>query len=231
MKGVVYKILSPSGKIYIGSTMHFINRMASYKYMRCTSQIKLIHSFQKYGFENHIISIVEECEKENIRQRESYYGHLFECLGENGLNLTLPKSDEGFACHSLETRRKRSESHKGKKFGKETTIRRLATLSEMKRNGYVNPNKGRKLSPEIILKYKESFKNRKKPKPCTEEHRKNLSIAGMGRINYQKLVLNTQTGIYYDSAKEAAYVAQMNPYYFRKRMVGITKNNTSFIYV
>lgn len=231
MKGVVYKILSPSGKIYIGSTMHFKNRIASYKYLRCTSQIKLLHSFKKYGFENHIISIVEECENENIRQRESYYGHLFECLGENGLNLTLPKSDEGFACHSEETRRKRGESHKGKIIKEESKIKMRATWMEMRKNGYVNPTKGRKFSEEKRNKYKAAFKNRKRPIPCTEEHRKNLSIAGMGRINYQKLVLNTQTGIYYDNAKEAAYVAQMNPYYFRKRMVGITKNNTSFIYV
>jgi hypothetical protein len=45
-----------------------------------------------------------------------------------------------------------------------------------------------------------------------------------------RLVLDTQTGIFYDSAKEAAEAKNINPFYLRGQLSGNVKNLTSFIY-
>lgn len=46
-----------------------------------------------------------------------------------------------------------------------------------------------------------------------------------------KIVLNTQTGIFYDSAKDAANAFGLNYLTLMKRLSGNYKNNTSLIYV
>ncbi len=53
MKNIVYKITSPSGKIYIGSTSNPNRRFKEYKIGKLTFQHKLKASFKKYGYENH----------------------------------------------------------------------------------------------------------------------------------------------------------------------------------
>lgn len=45
-----------------------------------------------------------------------------------------------------------------------------------------------------------------------------------------KIVLDTLTGIFYDSAKEAAETIGMHQHTFRCKLNGWTKNNTRFIY-
>jgi group I intron endonuclease len=57
----IYKITSPSGKIYIGQSTNIENRFNSYRILDCKKQIKLYNSLKKYGWDNHIKEIVEEC--------------------------------------------------------------------------------------------------------------------------------------------------------------------------
>jgi hypothetical protein len=54
----------------------------------------------------------------------------------------------------------------------------------------------------------------------------------IGRNSYTtKLVLNEETGIYYESATDAAESISVNPKYLWKRLNGQVKNNTKFKYV
>jgi hypothetical protein len=46
-----------------------------------------------------------------------------------------------------------------------------------------------------------------------------------------KLVLDVETGIYYESATEAAESIGVKPKYLWRRLSGETKNNTNFKYV
>ena len=76
----VYKITSPSGKIYIGSSVNYKRRLTQYKGMGAKTQTILYNSFLKHGFDNHIFEIIELCTKENLLEREYYYGSLYEVI-------------------------------------------------------------------------------------------------------------------------------------------------------
>lgn len=45
----VYKIESPSGKIYIGKSKNILKRISYYKNLTCTSQTRLYYSLKKHG--------------------------------------------------------------------------------------------------------------------------------------------------------------------------------------
>jgi len=115
----IYKITSPSGKIYIGSTFNIQNRISLYKTLNCKFQRKLYHSLLKYGWNNHIFEILEECTSINRNEKEYFWGVQFNVLGKKGLNCKLPKADEYFTCISEETRQKMSEWQIGRKMSNE----------------------------------------------------------------------------------------------------------------
>lgn len=83
----IYKITSPSEKIYIGKTKHFEKRIKQYKNLKSKDQRKLFYSFQKYGYINHKFEIIEECLIEELNEKEIYWIKELKTV-ENGLNLT-----------------------------------------------------------------------------------------------------------------------------------------------
>jgi hypothetical protein len=50
------------------------------------------------------------------------------------------------------------------------------------------------------------------------------------KAHNSKLVLNLETGIFYESSLEASKVTNFKPNYFRRMLSGDRKNKTSFIY-
>jgi hypothetical protein len=58
----VYKIVSPSGKTYIGKTLSPKERFMDYARLDCKNQRLLHKSLMKYGYENHAVSIIDTFE-------------------------------------------------------------------------------------------------------------------------------------------------------------------------
>ena len=94
---VIYKITSPSGKIYIGQTTNYSKRHNAYKNHKCKGQPKLFASIEKYGFINHTIEIIKECQVEDLNYYERYYQEYYESVLD-GLNL--PTNDICFNCNN-----------------------------------------------------------------------------------------------------------------------------------
>jgi group I intron endonuclease len=118
----IYKITSPTNRVYIGSSNDISNRWCSYKNLKCLTQTKLYRSFLKHGVDNHVFEIIEECEVNQLLEKERYYGEQFFVLTKNkGLNCRLPKLEEFDNCMSQETKNKIGASNKGRfkdyKFG------------------------------------------------------------------------------------------------------------------
>jgi group I intron endonuclease len=57
----IYKITSPSGKVYIGQAIDIERRWNQYRRLGCKNQSKLYASLNHYGFEAHTFEIIMEC--------------------------------------------------------------------------------------------------------------------------------------------------------------------------
>lgn len=312
----IYKITSPSGKVYIGQSTDIEKRWKTYFNYRAVHQKKLHNSLKKYGVENHKFSIIQECEEEQLNALERYWQEYYDVLGKNGLNLKLT-SGYGFnAKLSKETIEKIRKAHKGKKlsedhkrklsvaftgernhfYGKthtdevrkkmsksrknvvitEKTRKKMSEAhkgrkhSEETKNKISSKNKGLKRSKEQIEKHRQmliekgAFKGEnnpfygirrtgeanpmygKKHKPETkekirqkslgrghsEEAKSKMSENRKGGLNARaKIVLNTETGIYYSCGKEVAELINKPYSTVRCWLNGTNKNPTSFIYV
>lgn len=248
----IYKITSPSGKIYIGQSIHIEKRLKAYKNLRCKKQPKLLHSFLKFGYDAHCIEVLLECEVSELNKKERFYQDLFDCVN-NGLNCTLTGtndksgklSDEHKAKisnavknPSEETRRKMSNSRLGKKRSKEF-CEKMSIIA-----------KKRTHSPETKLRLAELVRNMsaetrlKKSISATgnrqsEETKRKISETLKGRIQSEetrlkiaskhgKRVLNVITGEIFLSVTKAAKSEGYNVGNFNLKLKGITKNNTNF---
>ena len=110
----IYKITSPSGKIYIGQSIHIQNRFSAYKRLsNCSEQHKLYRSFLKYGVQNHIFEIIEECQLDTLNARERYWQEFYDTIN-NGLNCMLTRDADRSGKHSQETIEKMRIAAKGK---------------------------------------------------------------------------------------------------------------------
>lgn len=90
--GVIYKITSPSGRVYVGKTKNFRSRLSRYKNLECKKQRLLYHSLNKYGFKNHVFEVILETDLMFIDFWEQYYirqYNSFYPVNQYGMNLTL----------------------------------------------------------------------------------------------------------------------------------------------
>lgn len=89
----IYKITNPTGSIYIGQTKDTVKRFQYYRSGQCKCQQKICNSIKKYGWENHIVEILETIHEDLISEREIYWVSFYKCNYRrhpkvNGLNLT-----------------------------------------------------------------------------------------------------------------------------------------------
>lgn len=82
----IYKITSPSGKIYIGQSSNIKRRMIEHKYRSKSKNLKLYSSLRKYGIDNHKIEVLFlSKDKDEKNKMESFYINQFDTI-KNGLN-------------------------------------------------------------------------------------------------------------------------------------------------
>jgi len=118
--GFIYMITSPSGRLYVGSSIDIDRRFGYYKNSLAKSQIKLCRSFKKYGFNNHLFEIIWAGPIEDMYKYETMIGWGFNVLEPENLNCLLPKLGDTYSNYADETKLKMSNSAKGKVISKET---------------------------------------------------------------------------------------------------------------
>ena len=140
----IYKITSPTGRVYIGQSVDINHRFGSYikMYVKNEGQVKLYRSFLKHGVENHSFEIIEECSEEELNCRERFWQDDFDVLN-GGLNCRLTKTEDKSGKVSNETLSKMSQASIGNQhwLGK--------THSQETKDKIGNANRGRKHSEEI----------------------------------------------------------------------------------
>jgi group I intron endonuclease len=155
MKGI-YKIISPSNKVYIGQSIDIERRFRHYKRMVCKDQVKIYNSLLKYGVDAHIFEVLELCDTEELNNRERHYQDLYDSVA-NGLNLLYVKSEHFNGGHSDESKKKISDSLKGRTLTEEHKYKiglnnsRRGMSDETKEKHRLN-RLGKKASAESIEK-------------------------------------------------------------------------------
>lgn len=153
----IYKITSPTGKVYIGQSSDITKRIRDYKNVKI-GQRKLYYSIKKYGYENHIFEILITF-PENVYQEvlDHYEIAYIKQYRDNGFQLLNIKEGGKGGKHSEETKKKISEIQTGKKLSYETK-KRMSNA----RKGEKHWNYGKKMSIESIermVQKKERTKN------------------------------------------------------------------------
>lgn len=166
--GVIYKITSPTGKIYIGKAVNFATRYATYRNRLAEGQSALHNSFLKHGFEAHSFEILETAPVDKLIELEIKHiqeYNSFAKSNENGLNLTKGGDGTLGRVDSKETKERRAASHRGSKRSEETRERMSLAAKgkpknyspeelEKKKTRFLGNtiNLGKKQPPELIAK-------------------------------------------------------------------------------
>lgn len=177
----IYKIVSPSGKIYIGQSIDIIKRFSRYFRLDCKTQQKVYESLKKHGPCNHKFEIICQCDKEELNDLEKYYIELYQCFNSKfGLNLRegggskakcseLTKLKISIANTGLKRNAISRERYRQRQIGKSPSVETRKRLSDA--------NKGKKMTEETKNKLREINTGKK----LTKEHKEKLSLAKIGK--------------------------------------------------
>ena len=211
----IYKITSPSGKIYIGQSVNILSRINKYKNAKCITQPIILKSILKYGWENHLFEIILECDKSELNEKERHYQELFNCIGKNGLNCMLTNTSTKTGKARQETidklkGRKLPESTRQKMRDRKTSDETKLKLSiastgrivsKETRDKISESNKGKKRTKEYIDKMKQRVVSDKtklklsianKGKKASDETKLKLSIAQKGKRPSDECLLKSK---------------------------------------
>lgn len=111
----IYKVTSPTGRIYIGQSINIFGRFQRYRDLNCRSQRKLYRSLVKYGWESHRFEIAHELptdiNKEVLDSYERLYIKTYTASRFKMLNI---KGGGSNGPSSKETRIRQSIALKGR---------------------------------------------------------------------------------------------------------------------
>lgn len=131
----IYKITSPTGRVYIGQSVDIKRRIRVYRYPeQVKSQRKLYDSLNKYGYAKHKFEIVMQCDIEKLDEMEIFYIDAYNTFNtKHGLNCNHGGLSQ--AIHSEETKRRRAESNKGRKASEEAK-KRMSEAAMGRKQGF-----------------------------------------------------------------------------------------------
>jgi group I intron endonuclease len=152
----IYKITSPTNKIYIGQSINIEKRFNQYKSISQTKGQKMLHySFKKYGINNHLFEIIEECDIELLNQRERYWQEFYNVL-KDGLNCLLTDTKNSIKVFSKITIEKIRQGNLGKIIPESVRNQTSKTMKlkgikpKYKMIGFENPKSIKIISTNIL---------------------------------------------------------------------------------
>ena len=187
----IYKITSPSNRVYIGLTSNLKQRVYNYKMCYCKHQKMLFFSIKKYGFDNHLIETIDTFKSDakyaygkEIFWIKSYMTNRHKFPEQNGLNLTNGGDGIHGYKHTAETIEKNRRSRIGKKASEETKKKMSVARRGKKRNVFYTEAQ------------REALRERGRRLVHTEESKRKIGLAskgnqyGKGHIKSQEQIEN-----------------------------------------
>jgi group I intron endonuclease len=244
----IYKITSPTNKIYIGQSIDIERRWKPYKYVGvgAKKQVLLYRSLLKHGSENHIFEIIEECEVEELNSREGYWQDFYDSVN-NGLNCRRVQIGDKSGYDSPETKDKRRQALLGKKHTQES-IDKMKVPRPHKR-GSNHP------SAKAVENYVTGQLYETITEACLKENYNNATLygylhgknanptnlrfvdeklrpkgCGIYINNRAKIIIDNNTGVFYYSLEEASKYSMYCKATLYRMLSGKYPNKTSLDY-
>lgn len=180
----IYKITSPTGRVYIGQSSNILARFSRYRGLHCVGQRRLYASLKKHGVESHAFEVIEVVHDESdMVEKERYWQEFYEVVGPKGLNCKIVTNDCHAGRHSPQTRALMSAAARGRRPSKEARDKMRAAKSgrrmpEEQRLAMV----GRKLPPETIEKMRARMAGNQYTKGITPKNAKRVICEKTGKI-------------------------------------------------
>ena len=182
----IYKITSPTNKVYIGQSWNIENRWKSYNRLKCKMQPKIYNSLFKHGVKNHTFEILHnlpnDIDQKILNNYEIYYWELYKNCNIEMLNLREPTSRGKF---SKETIQKMIDCKINKPLSNTHKFNiSIANKGKSKPIGFGDKisiaKKGYRCSEETKIKISKTLTGKPGSKH-TKESKLKLSIANIGR--------------------------------------------------
>jgi group I intron endonuclease len=195
----IYKIISPSGKIYIGQSKDLHRRKGDYnRYSKKSCrQVKLIASINKYGWSNHVFEIIEVCSVEELSIKERFWQEYYDSI-EHGLNCIYVKTEEKAAVFSSDSRLKMRNAQLGKKRSAECK----ENMSKAKTGKLLSQETKEKISKALLGKTKN----------LSKEGHQRLIVSNQNKQN-KRISCKNPNGdvVVFNSFKDAAKTIGVSP--------------------
>lgn len=213
----IYRITSPSNKVYIGQSWELEKRQKRYGRPSVNkNQRKIYISIKKYGWEAHKFEVIhglpKDVTQEILDRYEVLYWQLHKDCNIEMLNIREPG--------------------RGGKNSEETKARMKANNWNVKHKGKDSPHYGKKHTPEHIAKSHPKGEDNAMFGRYGEKHpRFGHKQSEEWRLDRCKKVLNTNTNEVYESVRKASGIFNINETTLCKILKGkyINKNRLSFL--
>lgn len=195
----IYKITSPSSKVYIGQSWEIAKRWKHYKYVHCLEygrQRGIFNSMRKYGYESHKFELIHEMPTDVDQNTMNVFEQLYmDFYSAAGIKLLNCKEAAANGKLSTTTKALIIRSLTGRKNSKETIAKRAASItgrpvSAETRGKISAANSGRPLSDKRKAEVGKFWKgavrteqnrinvsNGLKGISKSEDHKRNLSVS------------------------------------------------------
>ena len=156
----IYNIISKKG--YVGQTIQPLYKRIYQHFYQAKKGVNtpLYYALRKYSRETFEIRLIEECEKFSLDEKEQYWINYYNTFNE-GYNCDLGGGGIKGLRHSEETRKKMSDSKKGKPSGRkgktnseESNRKRSESLRKAYKNGIRKPRDYSDVSGKNSKNYK-----------------------------------------------------------------------------
>lgn len=106
----IYKITSPTNKLYIGQSTNIENRWSGYYKLNCKGQHKLFNSLSKHGVDKHQFDVIELCDEDKLIERETYWKEYYQVMDTPSLCCRI---DGKGGRDSIDTKNKKRDAKLG----------------------------------------------------------------------------------------------------------------------
>lgn len=156
----IYKITSPTNKIYIGQSHDINSRKRAYTSALCKGQPKLYESIIKYGWKNHGFEILcelsNDVDQKTLDDKEIEFWQYYSSMGCNMLNTRHPGSGGKISEETKQKMRKPKPSGFGEKIAKVQSGTKRPQMA-LQRLGDKNPHAKETLAFDSDGKFIGSF--------------------------------------------------------------------------